>query len=549
MRVCVIGLGYVGAVTAVCLARDGHSVLGIDLDPVKLDLLRRGQPPIIEEGLHDVTRAAAESGRLEVADGGRDPGRRRRRVVARSGRRRPAHRRSRRTPRVMTDAAPRRPTPDVDAAVRALTTFVRWDQAALAAGVVALVVTFATVDRDGWLLVEAAGCAGSSAALGLALLPLRRGDLQGAVTTIAVVTWTALLLPSLVTPFVEPIMLLAALLPVVLAVPYVTPARLLAFVGAATLTSVVVLVLVRGPVEISAADDLPRWLPHAVVALFVPILSALVGVVVWHHHATLRRAYDRARATNLRLREAQRALLAHADELRTSRARLATATDDERRRIERDLHDGVQQQLLALTIDLAMARAELPPGSCAAAARVDHAADAAAAAMGAIRDLARGIYPAALTDHGLSEALAAMLRQWPGRCRLTAEGVGRYPPTVEAAVYFCCTEAVLNAVRHAGPDATIEVRVAGGPDLAFEVVDDGRGFDPAGTAPGRGIANLADRLAAVDGRLAIDAAPGAGTTVRGVIPCPSLRPPQAGRAGTSASSAVRVARGRAISAP
>ena len=68
MRVCVIGLGYVGAVTAVCLARDGHSVLGIDLDPVKLDLLRRGQPPIIEEGLHDVTRAAADSGRLEVAD-------------------------------------------------------------------------------------------------------------------------------------------------------------------------------------------------------------------------------------------------------------------------------------------------------------------------------------------------------------------------------------------------------------------------------------------------------------------------------------------------
>ena len=68
MRVCVIGLGYVGAVTAVCLARDGHSVLGIDLDPVKLDLLRRGQPPIIEEGLHEVTRVAAESGRLEVAD-------------------------------------------------------------------------------------------------------------------------------------------------------------------------------------------------------------------------------------------------------------------------------------------------------------------------------------------------------------------------------------------------------------------------------------------------------------------------------------------------
>jgi signal transduction histidine kinase len=417
----------------------------------------------------------------------------------------------------MTPTAERHATLDVEATVRALTTFVRWDQAALGAGVVALVATYATLEPDPFLLLEAALCALAALALGRALRPLRRGDREAAVTTIAVVNWLALLTPSVITPFVEPIMLLAALLPVVLAVPYVSPARLLVFVAAATGTSIVVLGLARWSPRSSIEDDLPGWLPHGVVALFVPILSALLGLVVWHHHATLRRSFDQAQATNRRLVQAQRDLVTRADDLRASRARLATATDDERRRIERDLHDGVQQQLLALSIDLTIARAGLP-GDAAAAIAIERATDTVAAAMQEIRDLARGIYPATLTDHGLVDALAAVLRQWSGRCRLVAEAVGRYPADVEAAVYFSCTEAINNAIRHAGPEATVTVRLADDHALSFEVSDDGAGFDTTRTPAGRGLTNLVDRLSAIGGTLTIDSRPGDGTTVRGVVP-------------------------------
>jgi signal transduction histidine kinase len=407
---------------------------------------------------------------------------------------------------------------DVDAATRSLTTFVRWDQAACGAGVVALVATYATLERDPVLLVEAALVALAGAALGQALRPLRRGDCEAAVTRFAVVTWCALLAPSVITPFVEPLMLLAALLPVVLAVPYVSPTRLLVFVAAAAGTSVIVLGLARGPLDLAVTDQVPRWLPHTVAFAFVPVLSALLGIVVLHHHATMRASLDQVRATNERLVAVQRDLVAQAQELRLSRARVVTATDEERRRIERDLHDGAQQRLLALTIDLTVARASLPDDATGARELVLRATESAATAMREIRDLARGVYPATLTDHGLVDALAAVLAQWPGRGQLVAAPIGRYPREIEAAVYFSCSEAVHNAIRHAGPGATVTVRLRGGPDLAFEVADDGVGFDASRGSAGRGLTNIADRMAAVGGDLTVDTRLGAGTTVRAVVP-------------------------------
>jgi signal transduction histidine kinase len=409
-----------------------------------------------------------------------------------------------------------------EAARHDLLTFLRWDQVACLAGVVALVATFLAYVRDPILLVEAALVAATALALGLARRPLRRGDEAGAVTVFALVSWAALLGPSLMTPFVEPVMLVAALLPVVLAVPYVRPARLVGFAGLATATSLLVLVLTRGVDVSTVPEAVPRWLPHAVAFTFVPALVALVALISCHHHARLRRTLEDAEAVNRRLAAAQLALAGQAEQIRASRARLAAAIDEERRRIERDLHDGAQQRLLAVALDLAAACTAVEPGS-RLANLLASACEGATAAGEELRALARGVYPAALTDHGLAEALGAVLRARPSY-RLHVGCIGRFPAGVESAVYFSCVEALQNVTRHAGPDAEVDVslRVEHGRELVFQVADDGAGFDPERAVRGRGLMNISDRLAVVNGVVEIVSAPGAGTTIRGRIPSPTI---------------------------
>jgi PAS domain S-box-containing protein len=207
----------------------------------------------------------------------------------------------------------------------------------------------------------------------------------------------------------------------------------------------------------------------------------------------------------------------HERELRASRARIVAAADEARRRLERDLHDGAQNRLLAVGLDLKVIQAELGRDLESAARRLSDAREELLLATQELRELARGIHPAVLTELGLIAALRTLARRAPLPVGLAYGNEERLPPAVEATAYFLAAEALVNVARHAqATRAEIRVDVAGR-DLVIAIRDDGiGGVDPA---RGSGLRGMADRLAAVDGRLEIDSPPAAGTTVRGVIPC------------------------------
>jgi len=206
------------------------------------------------------------------------------------------------------------------------------------------------------------------------------------------------------------------------------------------------------------------------------------------------------------------------EELRSSRRRLVTAQDEERRKIERNLHDGAQQQLVALAVQLKLARTMVDRDPAKAGALLDTLQGSANDALEDLRDLARGIYPPLLADKGLAVALQAQARKAVLPVTIDADGVGRFPVDVESAVYFSCLEALQNVAKYADAGrASIRLSDGSG-ELRFEVRDDGRGFDPSSTSYGTGLQGIADRIAALGGELVVTSAPGDGTAVAGRLP-------------------------------
>jgi signal transduction histidine kinase len=212
-----------------------------------------------------------------------------------------------------------------------------------------------------------------------------------------------------------------------------------------------------------------------------------------------------------------------AEELRASRARIVAASDAARRQIERNLHDGAQQHLVALAVNLRLARQIAERDVDTAKEMLEQLSHDLQDAVQELRSLAHGIYPPLLVDRGLPEALSAAAGRSALPARVSAEGLGRYSPEVEAAVYFCCLEAMQNAGKHAGDGATLTVRVwEDSGALFFEVADDGAGFDPATRdTPGAGFVNMGDRVGAIGGTFGVQSAPGRGTRVSGRIPVAS----------------------------
>jgi PAS domain S-box-containing protein len=204
-------------------------------------------------------------------------------------------------------------------------------------------------------------------------------------------------------------------------------------------------------------------------------------------------------------------------ELRASRARIVEATDAERRRLERNLHDGAQQRLVALSLSLRLTRARMDTDPAAAAELLDEAAAELASATGELRELARGIHPAILTDRGLDAALKAVAARAPVPVEVTSTLNERLPAPVEAAAYFVVAEALTNVARYAGATRA-DVRVDRSPAaLTVEVSDDGVGG--AHATAGSGLRGLSDRVATLDGTLAVLSPAGEGTIVRALIPC------------------------------
>ncbi len=278
-------------------------------------------------------------------------------------------------------------------------------------------------------------------------------------------------------------------------------------------------------VTIGAGDSLPAF-PGASRAVAVAQGGELLGALSLHKppNEPLTSTEDEllrhlASQAGLVLRNAALTaeLQATIDELRASRRRLVEAQDAERRKIERNLHDGAQQQLIALTIHLALLEESAgdPPAVRELASAVK---EGVRAALDDLRDLARGIYPPLLADQGLVPALQAQARKASLPVRIDADGIGRYPQDAEAAVYFCTLEALQNVAKYANASRATVGLSCSGDSLQFTVTDDGTGFDTTTIPPGTGLQGMADRLAALGGALHIRSQPGDGTILSGELP-------------------------------
>jgi signal transduction histidine kinase len=206
------------------------------------------------------------------------------------------------------------------------------------------------------------------------------------------------------------------------------------------------------------------------------------------------------------------------EEVRESRRRIVAAQDERARKLERDIHDGAQQQLVALSVKLGLVERVIRSDPATAEAMVAQAKRETTEALENLRDLARGVYPPVLADQGLAAALRSQARKSPIPVEIEQTGIERYPQDAEAAVYFSCLEALQNVAKYAdATTATVRLAQTNG-SLTFEVTDDGRGFDPAAAERGSGLQGIADRLAALGGTLTVRSAPGAGTTIAGSLP-------------------------------
>ncbi|WP_028653720.1 sensor histidine kinase [Nocardioides halotolerans] len=358
----------------------------------------------------------------------------------------------------------------------------------------------------------------AGAVMARALWPLRRGDVPQAVLWWAAANWGIAIVAAAIATFAWPLMMLAALLPAVLATATATGRALTWYVigSVAVCTAVVALGVLQ---DVSGlTEKTPLGLQHWLLALFIPAMAAMVGLIVLQNSLRLQGALAGAL-------EAQRELADQAEELRRSRARVVAATDRERRRIERDLHDGAQQGLISIGIGLAGVTSLCRTDPDAAVAALTDLRRQLHLAHDEVRNLAQGVYPPVLSEHGLVEALRSAVDRYALPVTLDLHDPGRHPSELEAAVYFCCIEALQNAAKHSGAS---RVRVSLGADedsMWFTVADDGIGFDP--DAPGSGgMVNMQDRLGASGGTLRVESSPGGGTTVHGSVPTspPAQRP-------------------------
>ncbi|MGE0732340.1 MAG: sensor histidine kinase [Acidimicrobiia bacterium] len=331
---------------------------------------------------------------------------------------------------------------------------------------------------------------------------LRADNLVSNVLVMLALFWISTLILAPLAPFALPLMPFAVLVPLLAAGPVFDGRHLRVLIAAGTLVMAAIAALAVLPGYDGIERQLPAGLQHGVV------ITGLALRIVTASFAVLD--------TNRR-RSASLAALAGANEaLRESRRRLVTVADEERRRIERDLHDGAQQHLVALALRLRLLATAHPDTSddiTVLAADLGRAIDD-------LRELAHGIYPPLLERRGLADAVAAAARRSPLHTDVAAAGLGRYPPAIESAVYFCCLEAMQNAAKHAGADARVSVTLAAtGEGLSFEVRDNGPGVaDAAVAAAGHGLRNMADRLAAVGAELRLDSPPGGGLALRALVP-------------------------------
>ncbi len=351
-----------------------------------------------------------------------------------------------------------------------------------------------TLLRTIWILTVA----GVLVAVAIGLAARNRQALAAAIVVVA--TWAVAVAITWITPFIAPVGLLAVLLPLVIVADHLPRRGRMVIVTVTTVLSGTIVAV--GSLQQHAYEATHVYTPvqAVILAMFVPLL---VSVLVLGLRDYVQRLQERTR------------------ELEESRSRLAQASVEARRGIERDLHDGAQQHLATLAVDIGRASRLWDKDPATAREVVGGLQGKLELAIRELRDLAHGIYPTALGEKGLPAALPAAARRTVLPCTVDARDVGRHAPAVEAAVYFCCLEAIQNADRHSGGTLiTVRATDEDGPDggLRFSITDDGRGFDPGSSRSAHGLTGMRDRIRAAGGELSVHSSPGAGTTVEGHFP-------------------------------
>jgi len=370
----------------------------------------------------------------------------------------------------------------------------RINLAVLGAATLLLAAAYVLGFRPGAVEVDLAVMVASVVLL-LATAPL--APRHGAPAAVVGLTLAALVFAvggTWATPILSPLTALLTMVPLLVGFPFLGRRWILALSVVAVIGSAGVAALGewRRPEAVSEL----WWVNAAVVAASLPAGVAVVVMLV-------RVAYARLQDQSAELVE--------------SRRRVVEVADAARRSLERDLHDGAQQRLLATSVTIERARKELAAARAdSAAALLEQLAADNRETADALRELARGIYPPLLTERGLVAALQSAARRSAVPVTLEVVDVERQSREVEAAAYFCILEALTNAAKHSGASEVV-ITVRGRPHLAFAVSDEGRGFDRATVDVG-GLLGMEARVAAAGGRLALDTAPGRGTVLRGEFP-------------------------------
>ncbi len=367
-----------------------------------------------------------------------------------------------------------------------------------------------TVARLPWLTVAGLAVLLTALSQWLALSRLRHGEVAQSLLIYSMASWAIALLSSFIVTFQWPIQVVVAFLPTVLAATFVPERPIAGYVAASAGVSIGVAALGLTQDVTGLSEEIPGWLKSSVQASVFPGFFALVVFAVIQHH---RRVSDVLAVQQI----AQTLAEERATELTTSRRRLVEATDRARQQIERDLHDGAQAHLVG--IDLQLTKAMSLPDLEATRQAIRDAQRELHRTHGELRELAHGLFPPVLSQHGLVPAIEDAVDRFPTRVRLDIDRIGRAAPDVEAAAYFCVLEAVQNAIKHSGCDSiTITVRRDPNAErLRVLVADDGRGIATPPPA-GRGIDNMRDRLGAFGGMVTVEPADGGGTAVDASIP-------------------------------
>lgn len=355
------------------------------------------------------------------------------------------------------------------------------------------------------------------AAMAVVRLPsfaaLDRGDVATAISWEAAGTWGIAIGVAGVVPDALPIMVLNLIGPLVTGALYLDAARMRRLIVAGVFVAIALGALGFRSEGTGVEDAIPEWLFQLIMIVYLVMHVILMSGSV----ATANRV---RLATLTAIAASNRALVDADAELRASRRRVIAAGDDERVRIERDIHDGAQQRLVALSVQLQLAEQLTRQGTPLSADQLAALHGESREAIAELRELARGIYPPVLIERGLQEALRSVAERAAIPVTVDAD------PTIElgrndaAAVYFICLEALQNAAKHApNSSATVIMKRTDGGECLVEIVDDGPGFEP-GIAASRGLLNMADRAGALGGEFTVDSAPGTGTRVTVLLPAP-----------------------------